>query len=227
MIYVISVATVITCFLLANLTLDQNKLKKISLLRPRIPDEGAGGKQLKQAHIRLFSGFIAIGAAVTVWRLSITGYGAFNTLKLSIALICLTGSACVDYIEHRIPNIFPLVLAVGAAAMLTIGCVTKQEGAIGYVMSSVFAAAVSAACLIIGSFLSHNGIGMGDIKLITALALMGGVYTVGGTLFFAMTMCALVSCYLLITKKKTIKGSIPFGPFILLGYMLTICASIF
>ena len=61
-----------------------------------------------------------------------------------------------------------------------------------------------------------------DIKLLAALGLMGGVTIVGGTIFFAMLPCALVSAGLLITKKKTMREAIPFGPFLLIGYMLTI-----
>ena len=145
-----------------------------------------------------------------------------NLLKLSLALVILTGCACVDGVEHRIPNFLSGTLALSALALLAAGFLTGQTGAFGYLQSSLFAAAVTAACLVVGAVLSHQGIGAGDIKLLAALGLMGGVTIVGGTIFFAMLPCALVSAGLLITKKKTMREAIPFGPFLLIGYMLTI-----
>lgn len=221
--YIIGIAAVIFCFFLANVALDHKKVQCCQLLYPADTERCTDTKQLTKTQIMLFSFIIAAGAAATIWRLTAVSHDVLNVLKLSVALVCLTGSACVDYIEHRIPNFFPGVLAVSAMLFLVIGILTKQEGALAYLFSSFFAALVCAVCLIISNFLSHNGIGLGDIKLITALALMGGVYIAGGTLFFSMTVCALVSGYLLITKKKTMKEGVPFGPFILLGYILTIC----
>lgn len=205
------------------MALDHNKVQCSQLLHPADTEQYANGKQLPKTQIMLFSVVITIGAAFTVWRLVAVSHDVLNVLKLSVALVCLTGSACVDYIEHRIPNLFPGVLAVLAMLFLAAGFLIKQDGASAYVFSSVFAALACSVCLIVSNFLSHQGIGLGDIKLITALALMGGVYIAGGTLFFSMTACALVSSCLLITKKKTMKEAVPFGPFILLGYMLTIC----
>ena len=118
----------------------------------------------------------------------------------------------------RVPGAGKLLGGVVLAA----GFLTGQTGAFGYLQSSLFAAAVTAACLVVGAVLSHQGIGAGDIKLLAALGLMGGVTIVGGTIFFAMLPCALVSAGLLITKKKTMREAIPFGPFLLIGYMLTI-----
>lgn len=214
---------VVLSFFLARLTLDLEKVQACRWLCAsggEIPVEKralAPGWRLAGASIA------ALCAAVTVWRLLVSTHDTLNVLKLSIALVCLTGSACVDYLEHRIPNLFPAVLAAAAVLLMTAGCLTGQAGAQAYIFSSVFAALASSVCFIVGSILSHQGIGMGDIKLISALALMGGVYIVGGTLFFSMTACALVSGYLLITRKKTMKEAIPFAPFLLIGYMMTIC----
>lgn len=227
MAYFIGAVTIIVCFVLANITLDQGRFEESKLLRSKVLDGHFPKKQLNQQQIRFFSMLILVAVTVTMWRLSVTGHEILNITKLSIALVCLTGSACADYIEHRIPNIFPLILSLGAILFLTIGCVINQDGAIAYVVSSVFACVITTVCLDLGALLSHHGIGMGDIKLVASLALMGGVYITGGTLFFAIILCGFVSLFLLITKKKKVKESIPFGPFILIGYMLSICATIF
>ena len=119
-----------------------------------------------------------------------------NLLKALCSLVILCACGCVDYIEHRIPNCLTALLALLAAVLLGAGFLSGQEGTFGYLNSGIFAAVVS--------------------------GLMGGVYIVGGTLFFSVTLCAFASAFLLLTKKKTMKESVPFGPFLFIGYILTV-----
>ncbi len=221
--YLIAIITVAACFALASVTLDWGKLEHSRLLRPAQPEERAEAKRLSKAQVLVFSLLIAVGASVTMWRLLAMSRDLLNVAKLSIALVCLTGGACVDYVEHRIPNLFSGALALSAVGLLVMGFLLKQDGATAYVFTGVLAAAASTLCLLVGRALSHQGIGLGDIKIIAGLGLMGGVYIICGTLFFSMTICALVSGVLLLSKKKTIREGLPFGPFLLIGYILTIC----
>lgn len=220
--YIICVAAAVGSFFLAWRTLDLKTVRSSRLLRSRHPEDEEMGKQLGPQQILALALLVTLADTVTVWRLFLTVHDPLNLLKLSLALVILTGCACVDGVEHRIPNFLSGTLALSALALLAAGFLTGQTGAFGYLQSSLFAAAVTAACLVVGAVLSHQGIGAGDIKLLAALGLMGGVTIVGGTIFFAMLPCALVSAGLLITKKKTMREAIPFGPFLLIGYMLTI-----
>ncbi len=220
--HIICVTAAAGSFLLAWWTLDLKTVRNSQLLRSRHPEDEEAGKQLERRKILELALLIALAVSATAWRLFQTVHDSLNLLKLSLALVILTGCACVDGIEHRIPNFLSGTMALSALALLAAGFLTDQAGAFGYLQSSLFAAAVTAACLVVGAILSHQGIGAGDIKLMTALGLMGGVVVVGGTIFFAMVPCALVSAGLLITKKKTMKEGIPFGPFLLMGYILTV-----
>ena len=220
--YIICVAAVVGSFFLAWRTLDLKTVRSSRLLRSRHPEDEEMGTQLGPRQILALALLITLADTVTVWRLFLTVHDPLNLLKLSLALVILTGCACVDGVEHRIPNFLSGTLALSALALLAAGFLTGQAGAFGYLQSSLFAAAVTAACLVVGTVLSHQGIGAGDIKLLAALGLMGGVTIVGGTIFFAMVPCALVSAGLLIMKKKTMREAIPFGPFLLIGYMLTV-----
>ena len=220
--YIICVAAAVGSFFLAWRTLDLKTVRSSRLLRSRHPEDEEMGKQLGPQQILALALLLTLADTVTVWRLFLTVHDPLNLLKLSLALVILTGCACVDGVEHRIPNFLSGTLALSALALLAAGFLTGQTGAFGYLQSSLFAAAVTAACLVVGAVLSHQGIGAGDIKLLAALGLMGGVTIVGGTIFFFLLPCALVSAGLLITKKKTMREAIPFGPFLLIGYMLTI-----
>lgn len=142
--------------------------------------------------------------------------------KLLIAVFCVTGSACVDYLEHRIPNVYPAFLALASLILLTVGYFTGQEGSIGYITSSVFACIVCGLALIATALMTKGGIGAGDIKLLCAVALAGGVEIVIYTIFVGMTSCAIISGLLLLLKKKTIHDFMPFGPFMYLGLVASI-----
>lgn len=220
--YIICAATAVCGFLLAWRTLDLKTVRNSRLLRSWHPEDEETGTQLEPRQILALALLISLAAAMTAWRLLRIVHDPLNLLKLSLTLVILTGCACVDGIQHRIPNFFTGALALSALALLAAGFLTGQTGAFGYLQSSLFAAAVTAACLVVGAVLSHQGIGAGDIKLMIALGFMGGVVVVGGTIFFAMVLCALASAGLLITKKKTMKESVPFGPFLLMGYILTV-----
>ncbi len=213
---------VVCCFLAAHLMLNMEKVRKNRYLRAKNPEEQIEGIQLSPERIRLLSVLIAAVSALAAWRLTATMHDPLNLLKALCSLVILCACGCVDYIEHRIPNCLTALLALLAAVLLGAGFLSGQEGTFGYLNSGIFAAVVSGVVLTAGSVLSHQGIGFGDVKLIAALGLMGGVYIVGGTLFFSVTLCAFASAFLLLTKKKTMKESVPFGPFLFIGYILTV-----
>lgn len=220
--YIIGVAAVACCFFLTRSTLNLETIRGSQYFRPRCAEEQVEGRQLTAQQIRAWSLLLTLLAAVAAARLVWVVHDPINLLKLCIALVVLTGCACVDALDHRIPNVLSGLLALAALVLLMAGFLTGQEGAFSYLNSSVFAAVLCTVCLTLGSVLSHQGIGIGDIKLVAALALMGGVTIVGGTLFFAMIMCALAAAYLLLTKKKTMRETVPFGPFLLAGYILSL-----
>ena len=225
--YLIAVISILLCGLVAYITLDKEKAKKICFLRPHNGKDETTSKEIKRPlYFSLTISLLVLSVVIAVW-LTTHISDVLNLTKMSVALVCLTGAACNDYREHRIPNVFPLILAITGISSLIIGYFTNQAGATSYIFSCLIATVGVALCLTLASVLTKHGIGFGDIKLLSALALTGGVYTICGTLFFAMTLCAIVAVVLLIMKKKTIKESLPFGPFIYFGFCITVLASIY
>ena len=139
-----------------------------------------------------------------------------------IALLCMTGAGCFDYRERRIPNIFPLIMTLSGFALLLLGVLIKQNGAVSYITSSAIAATGCALLLFLASVMTKQGIGAGDIKLICAFALLTGVYAVISMLFFAIVLCSIAAVIALVFRWKTLKGSFPFGPFLYFGVIVTI-----
>ena len=107
------------------------------------------------------------------------------------------------------------------------GFLTAQPGWLAYISSCTIACVATGVCLFLAYFISGHGIGMGDIKILSALGLMAGVYTICSTIFFAVVTCTLFSVVLLIFFKKKFKDAVPFGPFIFLGYVVSIVLAIY
>ena len=128
----------------------------------------------------------------------------------------LTDFRMMGYMSLAFSQVYvTMIAAMGVFFIMTMGGLDFSQGSILGIASIV-------VCI-----LSKHGIGMGDIKLLCAVSILGGVYLISGVIFFAMLSCSITAISLLITKKKTIKEGIPFGPFIYLGYIVSIILLIY
>lgn len=72
------------------------------------------------------------------------------------------------------------------------------------------------------SIITKQAIGMGDVKLISAIGLLLGVVRTYNTLVYASLLGGMFSLVLLVCKRIHMKDSIPFAPFIVLGFYMVI-----
>ncbi len=225
--YAIEIIVALICVTLVCINMDENLSSKIKILNKNQGKDSYSRNVISKKKIFALAGIVFLFSIAACYSIFQNVGEILNVVKMIIALMCLTGAAAMDYKEHRIPNIYPLVLAVSGIICLGIGYFSNQKGANAYIASSVIATIGVTVCLLLALFLTKEGIGLGDIKLLSSLALIGGVYTVCGTLFFAMTACAILAVVLLVTRKKNMQSVLPFGPFIYAGYLVTIFASIY
>lgn len=224
--YIIAIIVSVFSVIIAYCTLDINVSNKLFFLKKKY-DDRLPSKELSKLQIKIICMIVFVLNVSATLSIMENVDNEINIVKMVIAIICITGAACNDYREHRIPNIFPFIIAVSGIVCLIVGYFVSQKGAQAYIVSSLFAVASVALGMIVIYFLSKHGIGIGDIKLLCALSILGGVYLISGVIFFAMLSCSITAISLLITKKKTIKEGIPFGPFIYLGYIVSIILLIY
>ena len=130
--------------------------------------------------------------------------------------VCMALSA-VDFQVKKIPNELLLTLLVFKIAMLIISKESLFDAIFGMLFAGV-------AFLFPAKF--GKTIGMGDIKL----AMIVGFYL--GPVGFVQTMAIMGVClliywgYLSITDKGGLKTSAALGPYISLGFFITLCVSI-
>lgn len=207
---------------LALVGLNKDVADRISVLRNSDPSESFTSKEISKVEKIILLVVVALLCFASTMKIMDKVHDIIGIIKMLVCLLGLLGAACFDYREHRIPNIFPLSIAIAAVLLLGLGVLAEQVGAIAYITTGVVSSVVCGLILVVASVITKQGIGAGDIKLICAIALIAGVYTVMGTLFFGVLACSIYGIIALILKKKSVSSAVPFGPFLLLGYVLTL-----
>ena len=147
---------------------------------------------------------------------------AFSIFKIGVSFSVLSVTFVTDFLYYRIPNILPIVLIFARAVCLIPEIIVYQSGAWEGLLSSFLVAVGILVLLLLVRLLAKGGLGFGDIKLVSALAFLCGFRAGLFTLLLSSMACAVVSVVLLFRRKKTLKDTLPLGPFLLIGFALTV-----
>ena len=150
-----------------------------------------------------------------------------NLLRLVLLGTLLTAAAYIDALSHKIPNWIVLCTAAVFAGCTVLDFVLSGTDAVPMALNSVLAAAVFFVVFFLVRLASRGGVGYGDIKMITAAALILGIYGTFSFLLVSHVLAAVAAIALLVSKKATRKDGLPFGPSFYLGYLVTILAGMF
>jgi leader peptidase (prepilin peptidase)/N-methyltransferase len=151
--------------------------------------------------------WIALGPSVKL---------VFYAVYLAVlALILVT-----DVERRLILNVvtYPAILFAIAAGFFTPdmrGWSALAGGAVGF---SFFLVAA-----LVGSALFGSGaLGGGDVKLAAFVGLITGFPLVIGALLLTIVTGAVVSLFLLVTRMRSLRDPIPYGPFLVIGGVVTL-----
>lgn len=152
-----------------------------------------------------------------------------NSLLTSIkrmALLCvLWPIAYIDFRSYRIPNVFILLGLSCRVVIFPFELLFDSDEVWTTLLSDVIAAAALFLAALLCSLCIKNSIGYGDIKLFIVMGLLLGLTGIWSAIFLALILSFIASLYLLITKKKGRKDTIPFGPALVIGTYLSVCLS--
>lgn len=148
-------------------------------------------------------------------------------VKLVIAGVILGAAAITDGMTHRIPN--PLVLSglVGRLLFLVPDRLADRDMFLVETFAAGLAFFVFLLSGLLLAILTKRGIGMGDVKLLAVLAAWLGLEGTFYSLMFGMFFCMLAAVFMLLLRKMTLKDSLPFGPFLYLGYITAMLLYLF
>lgn len=150
-----------------------------------------------------------------------------NVLRLLLLGTLLAAAAYIDALSHKIPNWIVLCTAAVFAGCTVLDFVLSGTDAVPMAINSVLAAVAFFVVFFLVRLASRGGVGYGDIKMITAAALILGVYGTFTFLLVSHVLAAVAAIVLLVSKKATRKDGLPFGPFFYLGYLATILTGMF
>lgn len=151
--------------------------------------------------------------------------GILDTVRVLLMFIPVVCAGCIDYREKRIPNIISLFLFCEGVVFLGLVYFLNKDRFEAYAVSCLLSFAVCFILLSLVGFVTGKGIGGGDIKLLSTLGLVGGVYMICTTVIVATFACALVAVFYLVKEKRSLKSSLPYGPFVAVGFFVTVIAN--
>lgn len=164
-----------------------------------------------------------LGVATVLTLENVANY--LNYLKLILLLGIVAGAGVVDYKRTIIPNQFIIIGLIIRGVIYIAEYFIFSETFYSQLISDLIGVAFGFGFLLIVALISKGAIGFGDVKLFGVIGLLSGAICTYYTLLFSLVASAMVSLILLITKKKNRGDSIPFGPFILMGYFVAIVLS--
>lgn len=169
----------------------------------------------------IFSAAAALLCAVAAYRIALSGTDyiyIYRCLLVALVLLCVF---IIDRKTHRIPNFTVLaIFAVGAVELAASAIIYGKDVFMQSLIGSAVGLMVCLVSFYIMARLTKNGIGMGDVKLISTLGWTIGLSATLFTVLLALLICAATAAVLLIRKKKNKNDTLAFGPFVFFGYIL-------
>lgn len=135
---------------------------------------------------------------------------------ISSILIIIT---FIDLKNMIIPDVLVLIIFISSiiykATIYYIG-INPQ------IISSIYGLIISGILFLAIVILSRGGMGGGDVTLIAALGFILGLKYILLNMFLSFLLGAVISMFLLASRIKTRKDPIPFGPFIIISFLITV-----
>jgi len=145
----------------------------------------------------------------------------------------------IDYRLYIIPDELNFLLAVSGIGLMSLHYINDTFGLfngsfLGYYSAifglrenvwtnHVFAAIIAFTIFgLIHLLTKGKGMGFGDAKLILAIGLIMGWPDITLVITLSFLIGSLISIFLLTLKKKNMKSTLPFGPFIIVATIITI-----
>lgn len=191
----------------------------------------SGGEKIEESQISrsawIYGGLmccLTMGAAVLFCTLY-KDNDLFLTLKRMGLLAVMWPVAYIDYKSMRIPNLFPLAGVIYRVVLFPFELFGGGKAAGLQLLSEVIAAVALLVAALLCSLCMKNAIGFGDIKLLGVMGLLLGLEGIWGAVFLSLVVSFVIAAYLLLSKRKTGKDAIPFGPALVIGTFLSVCLS--
>lgn len=144
------------------------------------------------------------------------------SLKRVVLLSVMWPVAYIDLKTYRIPNVFIIYGLISRGIILVLELLFNRTVILSVLKSEIIASVVVIVSALICTVIIKNSIGFGDIKLFLVMGLLQGIDGVWSSIFLSLIISFFTAIFLLLTKKKSRKDAIPFGPSLVIGTFISI-----
>ena len=214
----ISIAIVLFCFW------NMNKCKVLTLSEIKVTASSKENVERKSKKKKLYLMLAAITCLVITYWVQVLIYrntGLISFIKLCVLYTIVLSAALIDYKLKIIPN-YLVLIGLGSRALIYVFEIFFETDIKQILVSDAIGLAIGFGLLSVVSVVTKQALGFGDAKLFAVIGITLGSFGTYSVLFFSIVISALASVGLLIFKKRSRKDSIPFGPCIFTGYLLTL-----
>ena len=146
----------------------------------------------------------------------------FVFARLLITAILLTSVLIIDWNTSTIPNCIILVfLGIGLIAY-GLQIIIQPESFKTAIIGAVVGLLGNLILFYFMSRITKEGIGMGDVKLLASVGWMTGVQITLASVLISLLLCCFTAICLIFTKRKQASDSVPFGPYVYFGFIISL-----
>lgn len=167
----------------------------------------------------LIANVVAIGTLIAIFE-TVYSLDVIRQMKLLVLVTFLFPAAAIDFRVQKIPNQLLAAALLIRVLIYTAEFAISVPEAVDTLKDGVLGAVLIGGFFLLLLLVFKNSIGMGDIKLFAVMGLYQGMWGALNVVFFSLMVSFFLSVGLLITRKKSRKDTISFGPSILLGTII-------
>ena len=152
---------------------------------------------------------------------------SINALKFMFLIPMLISAFQIDLKLQIIPNRLTLTIFEFGLIFTFLGVIINVNTGINLFINSLLGMIVGAGIFLLitligGAIAGKEAMGFGDVKLMGAMGLFFGWFNIILISVIAFLLAAITSIGILVLRKKKIDEYIPFGPFIVIGAIISI-----
>lgn len=166
---------------------------------------------------------VELGCAA-LWVAMAVRFGASWELPAYLVLVsALLALSLIDFDTFLLPNkiVYPLSVAV----VVLLGIAAVLDGTIDDFVRAILGGLAAFAFFLVVHLIAPRGMGFGDVKLSFSLGVALGWISWGSVfvgLFLGFLLGAVIGLLLIVTKVRSRRDHVPFGPFLASGTVLGI-----
>lgn len=129
-----------------------------------------------------------------------------------MVLLLVAAAAVKDFKSRQIPDTVNILIVVIGFVKIIVLAEMRKSSIVGFVCAAVL--------MTICKLVMKDGLGAGDVKLISALGFFLGISRFIPFMVITSLVSVIVATVMVILKKMKKNDSLPFAPLVLVGYIL-------